>query len=341
MRNVSGSSGKTKTLSADYLDVVPIAFDVFEQALPMEDRYVSKYDFHTLFLQMVGGDKEFFFQNYWRKRVLFSQAAIPQTQFAYSYEHFMQHYHETRPLDQSLVVTIDDNGKRKMVRPTDDWATGSGLEGASLVLQALLLPETISGIPEIWQRFRQLHYDLCAYLLPGFPQGAQPDGAVAAVDLFCTSQDSSTGGHYDTGDVFYFVLDGEKEWTLELEPDPQTVLRLFSIKGKYMEDHPTQKEHIVITIKPGDCLYVPPFTYHRVRSHGQSLAVSIGLPAYTEATLLKVALERIQREWLIWKPLPSYPDAFTHLSHNADEETRTRILHMLDAMKQAVPATRE
>lgn len=106
-----------------------------------------------------------------------------------------------------------------------------------------------------------------------------------------------------------------------------------------MEDHPTQKEHIVITIKPGDCLYVPPFTYHRVRSHGQSLAVSIGLPAYTEATLLKVALERIQRERLMWKPLPSYPDGFTQLSHEADEETRARILDMLDAMKQAIPAT--
>lgn len=156
---------------------------------------MSKYDFHNLFLQMVGGDKESFFQNYWRKRILFSQSAIPQTQFAYSYEQFLQHYREAKPLEQSLVVTIDDKGTRKMVRPTDDWAAGSRLGGGtSLVLQALLLPETIVGTPDAWRRFKQLHHDLCAYLLPGFPQGAQPDGAIAAVDIFCTSEESSTGG---------------------------------------------------------------------------------------------------------------------------------------------------
>jgi hypothetical protein len=76
-----------------------------------------------------------------------------------------------------------------------------------------------------------------------------------------------------------------------------------------------------------------------VRSHGRSLAVSIGLPAYTEATLLKVVLERLQFERLMWKPLPSFPRHYSQLFEQAERETSARIIEMLEAIKLAVPAT--
>jgi len=298
---------------------------------------MNNESFHSLFLQMTGGDDEHFFRSHWRQRVLFSQSAVPQLTSGYSYAQFIADYNRLSPHRETLVVTIGDQGTRKMIRPDKDWGIDSALDkGSSLVVQALLFPQDSSYLPQAWSKFIALHYDLCSYLLPGLPQGINPEGAVATVDIFCTSVDTSTGGHYDTGDVFYFVLDGEKEWTLELVPDPETVLRLFSTEGKYMLDHAPQKEHVTITVRPGDCLYVPPFTYHRVSSQGRSLAVSIGLPAYTEATLLKANLVRLQRQLLMWKPLPSFPRKFQDLHEEAQRETENRVFALLNSMSTSV-----
>jgi ribosomal protein L16 Arg81 hydroxylase len=140
--------------------------------------------------------------------------------------------------------------------------------------------------PKAYDGSYQRH-GLSEYLLPGFPEGIQPDGAVSAVEIFCASEGSSTGGLYDTGDVFYFALDSAREWTAEFVPDPQRAVELVLTKDFYMRDHVPRKEYSAFTIQPSDCLYVPSHTYHRVSSKGSSLAVSIGLPAYTEATLVK------------------------------------------------------
>jgi len=289
---------------------------------------------------MIGGDEESFIRNHWRKRILFTQSAISREIFDYPYDEFLNDYKQVKPLNETLVVSIDDQGTRRMVRPSDELTAQHMLDGgASLVLQAFHLLDSLPNMPETWRVFRRLHSDLCSYLLPQFPRETHPDAAVAAVDIFCAGENTSTGGHYDTGDVFYFVLDGEKEWTLEFEPDPETVLNLFRVNGRYMQDHLPQREHKTIKIRPGDCLYVPPFTYHRVRSQGRSLAVSIGLPAYTEATLLKQVLERLQLERLIWEPLPSYPDRFAQLFQEAEDDTRSRVLALLDAIKRKITAT--
>jgi mannose-6-phosphate isomerase-like protein (cupin superfamily) len=201
----------------------------------------------------------------------------------------------------------------------------------SVVVQALLLPETLPGIPEQWRWFLNLYDALCEYLLPGFPSRIQPGGAIAAVDMFCTSSEASIGGHYDTGDVFYFVLDGEKEWTVEVVPDFEEGYLLAAEGMNSALDRPSLKEHMKIRIRPGDCLYVPPYTYHRVRSFGRSLAVSVGLPTFTEVTLLKAALSRIQKERMLYDPLPSYPR--THaLFREAEEEVKRRALGVLDLL---------
>ena len=300
-----------------------------------------KSEFQVLFSRLIGGDEEEFFNRYWRQRVLLSKGAVPSLPHPYTCEEFIAEYKRMNPYGESLMITIDDKGVRRMVRPDREWSSSGELDkGTSLVLQAISLVRDSATVPFVWRYFVDLHYDLCGYLLPGLPPGLQPDGAVAAVDIFYTSGETSTGGHYDTGDVFYFVLDGEKEWTLELTPDPETVLQLFVAKDKYMNDHQPKREHIAVTVQPGDCLYVPPYTYHRVSSHGPTLAVSIGLPTYTEATLLKTVLTRLQREGLIWKPLPSFPQNRTRLFDEAQEETRKRLAGMLDGIGRSIPAGR-
>lgn len=299
---------------------------------------MSSSDFQRLFRQMIGGSEDEFFNHYWRQRVLLSKAAVSSPCGSYSCGEFVTDYKRANPLAESLIVTIDGEGVRRMVKPDSELSANGSLEdGGSLVLQAIMFPKDSTKIPTVWKCFVDLHYDLCAYLLPGLPPGSQPDGAIAAVDMFYTSGKTSTGGHYDTGDVFYFVLDGEKQWTLELTPDPETVLRLFTSKdNKYMHDHQPSREHITVTVQPGDCLYVPPFTYHRVSSNGPTLAISIGLPTYTEATLLKTVLTRLQTERLIWKPLPSFPLNRDTQFQEAQNETRNRVSQMLDAMAGSI-----
>lgn len=297
-------------------------------------------DFHSFFTRMIGGQADEFFDLHWRQRVLFSKTTVPPVPHPYTCAEFISDYKRENPYAESLIVTIDDESVRRMVRPHRDWSTSGSLDdGGSLVLQAIMLPRDSAKLPAVWRYFVDLHYDLCAFLLPDIPPGSQPDGAVAAVDIFYTAGEASTGGHYDTGDVFYFVLDGEKEWTLELTPDPATVLQMLTSEdNKYMNDHQPTREHVTIRVQPGDCLYVPPYTYHRVSSHGPTLAVSIGLPTYTEATLLKTVLTRLQREGRIWKPLPSFPANRAMQSQEAQDETRKKITEMLDAMDRSISA---
>jgi ribosomal protein L16 Arg81 hydroxylase len=199
----------------------------------------------------------------------------------------------------------------------------------SVVLQALLLPANLPRLPDQWSWFLALHRSLCDYLLPGFPSRLLPGGPIAALDVFCTASDTSIGGHYDTGDVFYFVLDGEKEWIVELIPDIDTGLRLAAEGTNYKLDRLPQSEHTTICVRPGDCLYVPPYTYHRVSSHGRSLAVSVGLPTFNELTLIRNSLVRIQREHALFDPLPSFPRTHRSLSCDAETETQRRTLSAL------------
>ncbi len=128
------------------------------------------------------------------------------------------------------------------------------------------------------------------------------------------------------------MLDGEKEWTVELVPDVEEGHRLAAEGTNYQLDRPSLREHMKICVRPGDCLYVPPYTYHRVRSNGRSLAISFGLPTFTEVTLLRTALNRLQRERMLYDPLPSFPRTQDGLFRQAEQEVRRRTLGVLDLL---------
>ena len=297
------------------------------------DWAIMTIDMRQLFRELVGGDEVRFFREFWRKRTLYSEAALPQLRTLYDYPRFLADYQRVNFHDATLLIVIDDHGRRHMMRPDSGKLVEVALaKGWSVVLQGLLLPAGLANIPQQWQWLLDLHNGLCEYLLPSVPSRPQPGGPVAALDIFCTSSETTIGGHYDTGDVFYFVLDGEKEWTVEVVPDVAEGHRLAAEGANSTRDRPSLKEHIKICVKPGDCLYVPPYTYHRVRSLGQSLAVSFGLPTFTAVTLLRVALSRIEKEQMIYDPLPSFPRTEEALFREAEEEVRRRaqnVLHLL------------
>jgi ribosomal protein L16 Arg81 hydroxylase len=280
------------------------------------------------FARMVGGNEECFFREYWRQKTLLVEGALPQFMNLYDCPRFIEDYRRVNWHQATLVITIDGQGNRRMGPPKAQSSVDEALnQGRSVVLQVLLLPENLANRPAIWGKFATLYRDLCDYLLPSFPSGTRLGGPVAALDIFCTSAESTSGGHYDTGDVFYFVLEGEKEWTVELAADLEMGIRLAS-EGSKVDLEP-RKEYMKVTVKPGDCLYVPPYTYHRVRSHGRSLAVSFGLPTFTELTLIRSCAIRMQTERHDYQPLPSFPKTQGALFEAAEEEIQSRTLQAL------------
>jgi len=307
-----------------------VAKELFDSNVSDRGSLMTTIDAKAVFLQMVGGKEEHFFQEHWRKRILFMESVLPQLQGFYDYHCFLEDYKRVDVGEATLLVSVTGAGTRRMVRPKEKEAVQDALDrGISVVLQALMLPETCATAPQQWRWFVALHDALCEYLLPGFPSRITSGGVIAAVDIFCTASESSTGGHYDTGDVFYFVLDGEKEWTIEPVPNIEAGRRLAL---NYEVDQPSLREHMTLRLRPGDCLYVPPYTYHRVCSSGPSLAVSLGLPTFTEVTLLQNELSRLQQEQALYQPLPSYPRGQHALYCEAAKETRRRTLNILESV---------
>jgi ribosomal protein L16 Arg81 hydroxylase len=293
-------------------------------------------DIQNVFPQLVGGDERRFFREFWRKRTLHSEAVLPLFSNPYDCERFLADYRRVDFHEATLLAAIDDQGRRRMLRPNNGKLVEEALaRGWSVVLQGLLLPEGLPEMPQQWRWLLDFHNALCEYLLPGLPSRVQPGGPVAALDIFCTFAETSIGGHYDTGDVFYFVLEGEKEWTVELVPDVEQGHRLTAEGTNYTRDRVPLREHVKKSIRPGDCLYVPPYTYHRVRSLGRTLAVSFGLPTFTEVTLLRVELNRLEKERMLYHPLPSFPRAEQALSCDAEREVRRRTQSLLDLLTPA------
>ena len=293
--------------------------------------------FQTTFRQMIGGSEERFFHDHWRKKTLFNPSSVPSLRGSYDFDRFRDDYRSLNFHHATLLISVDGRGNRKMVRAVEQNSIDDALsKGMCVVLQALLLPSTLCGIPQQWRRFVTLHGELCEYLLPDFPFLMKPGGPVAAVDIFCSRSESTSGGHYDSGDVFYFVLDGEKEWTVELSPDYDMGIRLAVENAKY--DLSPRREHLKIRVRPGDCLYVPPYTYHRVSSLGRSLAVSVGLPAFTEYTLLRSSLPNIQKELCLHQPLPTCPRTQGKLFGAAEEERKAMRRRTLETIEHILEA---
>jgi mannose-6-phosphate isomerase-like protein (cupin superfamily) len=285
------------------------------------------------FPRMVGADETCFFSSVWRKRTQLWQGVLPSLRGAYDCASFLDDYERTAYHGATTVIEVED-GKRLMLPfHSADALSGALRRGASLTLSALALPDDLPNMPAPWAWFRGLYYALCDYLLPEFPARWRFGGPVAAVDVFCTGRDASIGGHYDTGDVFYFVLEGEKEWTVELVPDDELGHALALEGTNYTLDRAPRREHTTLVVKPGDCLYVPPYTYHRVRSRGASLAVSIGLPTFTEVTFLRWMLSNLEKERGCCEPLPTFPRTQAELHRRAAKSARVRIDAMLSALR--------
>jgi ribosomal protein L16 Arg81 hydroxylase len=287
--------------------------------------------------QMMGGNAKQFLDAHWRQRILVARNCLPELRSFYSVNQFIEDYLRVDFHAESLVINTVA-GKRLFTVPASSNAVSQALrQGSSLALQALRLPTDLARMPENWQWMIDLHSALCRYFLPGLPTARFLGAPIAAVDVFCTMAESTTGGHYDTGDVFFLPLTGEKEWTVEYHPDNKIAQSLYKEQSLSRMDLEPTKETATIVLSPGDCLYVPPFTYHRVRSTGSSLGVSFGLPSFNAIHLLAYQLSSLARRAEFTTLLPSAPESEHGAYLAAGKEQRRLVRELLQSIAKTCP----
>jgi ribosomal protein L16 Arg81 hydroxylase len=287
---------------------------------------------NQIIAQMMGGDTKRFLEAHWRRRILVARDSLPELRSFYSVDQFIGDYLRTDFHDASLVIDIVDS-RRRFTVPADSSAASQALrQGSSIALQALRLPVDLPGMPEKWRWMIELHAALCRYFLPGLPTARFLGSPISAVDVFCTVSASTTGGHHDTGDVFFLALEGEKEWTVEYQPDMSTVDNLYKAQLLSKMDLEPANETTTVVLSPGDCLYMPPYTYHRVRSNGPSLGVSFGLPAFNAIHLLAHKLSSLASRTEFIKPLPSAPENEHDAWAAARVEQRRQLRDLLEVL---------
>ena len=216
----------------------------------------------------------------------------------YSIKQFTGDYFQADYHAATLVIDIVE-GKRRFAIPAGSSAVSQALKrDSSIALQTLQFPPDLRRMPEKWKWMIELHAELCRYFLPGSPDSRFLGAPIAAVDVFCTLSASTTGGHHDTGDVFFILLEGEKVWTVECQPDPNMADNPYKQRMLSGMDLEPANETITVALSPGDCLYMPPYTYHRVRADGPRWTFRSGFrpstPFNFSPTIVGVGPDRVR-----------------------------------------------
>ncbi|MGH9755539.1 MAG: JmjC domain-containing protein [Blastocatellia bacterium] len=287
---------------------------------------------NRIIAQMMGGDVEQFLTTHWRRRIMVARNSLPELSSFYSLPQFVEDYCRVDFHAASSVIDIVDGQRRFTVPKAFSDVSQALKKGSPIVMQALRLPIESARMPERWRWMLDLYSALCKYFLPGLPTSKFPGITAAAVDIFCAMNDSTTGGHHDGGDVFFLPLDGPKEWTVEFCPDMETVKRLCRAQLLSKMDLDPANETTTVVLYPGDCLYMPPYTYHRARATGPSLGVSFGLPSFNAINLLAYKFYSLARQGEFIEPLPSAPKDNHLIYIEARAEQRRRLQELLETM---------
>ncbi|MFW7525837.1 JmjC domain-containing protein [Vibrio ostreicida] len=229
------------------------------------------------------------------------------------------------------------NGKRNWKKVTSNSCVFDAKERQhSLAFMPLYIPEEKKKhISKEINYLVNMYHKISRYLMPSFPSDNKWEWISSGVDIFLANDEGTIGGHYDTGDVFYFILEGEKEWVVEKKPDQefcQKIVKEQGISALSNQDLSPKNEYEKIVLKPGDILYVPPLTYHRVTSRGKSLAASIGLPAFNEFSYLRYMADLFKDEGQLLLPFPSYPREYSELNKTSHSEVIKRMRNILDML---------
>lgn len=109
-------------------------------------------------------------------------------------------------------------------------------------------------------------------------------------DLFFAGPRSEIGAHIDATHVFTFQLFGSRAW--EIEEEVRLDERRLTVDYARAREATLRGPTIRVTLRPGDALYVPAYTAHRVTGIDRSVALSIGLKCFNEIDVVAHLLDR-------------------------------------------------
>jgi ribosomal protein L16 Arg81 hydroxylase len=191
----------------------------------------------------------------------------------------LSHHRETLPLfvpndQRSKVARLDVASFYRRFR-----------EGATLV---------VNFVDELSRRVRDTAEGLAATF-----------GSHVLTNLYAsTGHDPGFGLHWDDHDVFVVQVAGTKEWSLH------GPTRKNPLSKRDLVPRPNGEPRRVVTMKAGDCLYLPKGHWHNV--HGQdvpSLHLSFNISNATGVNFLRWLVDDLSRDELFRINLPRFGDA--------------------------------
>lgn len=129
------------------------------------------------------------------------------------------------------------------------------------------------------------------------PRWRRDDGQVS-----CADEGGGIGPHVDNYDVWLIQTTGQREWRLigngPLPVEEEDWIPDLDVAVLRQRGSPTNDNKVVVTLQPGDCLYVPPRWVHwgtAVTDECQTLSVGCRSPGAAEM-VARVAEQMVQTE---------------------------------------------
>jgi ribosomal protein L16 Arg81 hydroxylase len=259
------------------------------------------------------GEVSTFFREYWHRKPLYAPAADPTHAIQYGTEQFLMDMVVTQPAP--YVAVRAHEGKR--VFSTHD--TAEALRAA--VSDGSVCSMKISKIwhrdlPGSWIPLRSLFANLCRAAAMVYMSSPRSED----VDIFLAGPESCLGSHFDTTDVFTLQLVGERRWVVEERLSLERSLEV----GRDPSWNPAKEIDFQgptweVTLRPGDALYVPAFSVHRVTGVSWSISLSLGLRAFNELDIVEHLLEQLRlTRYMSYPPTAGAPESLA--AEHAEEK---------------------
>jgi ribosomal protein L16 Arg81 hydroxylase len=274
------------------------------------------------------GDLPTFLRENWRKRPFYSQGADAAGAIQYGIEQFLTDMVATQPVP--YIAVRAKNGQRVFsTHKTAEELRTAVQDGGVCSMKTSKLWHM--EMPESWSDMRGLFASLCRAVAMIYMSPPRSED----VDIFLAGPDSCLGTHFDTTDVFTLQLFGERKWLYEDKLSLEGILELgrdpsWNPAKEIGFREPTRE----VTLRPGDALYVPGYSVHRVTGVTWSVSLSLGLRAFNEIDVLEHLLENIRlKRYMSYPPFPGFPESLDPEHAEAKMELMRRVRALLTQME--------
>jgi ribosomal protein L16 Arg81 hydroxylase len=273
------------------------------------------------FLDRLVGGEEAFFRRHWGRRALFVPGALRSVIGRYDEAHLLRDLARVRG---HLVFRRRRGRLRETIAPDRDAALAE-VERGGVLFVPLLRDDYARLRTPCFAWFRSF-FDRARRYVNGHDVPGQ-----SACTLFYGRDDASVGAHIDQAHAFTTVLFGRKRWEVDRASAPPGALRAAVEAVGAGTETPFVRKPQVFDLGPGDLLYVPPLTVHRVTTLEKCLSATIGIPAASEADVLHLMLaKRLRKLRLECEPLPLVPATRPGPHARATRTIHRRVGDLLD-----------